>query len=222
MLTSLTSASSISSIPPLENGDRLSRYEFEQRYQAMPHLKKAELIEGVTYMASPLRIRSHSEPHGLLMTWLGTYRAFTPGIVLGDSPTVRLDFNNELQPDAVLFVPGRQATIGVDDYIEGAPELVVEIAASSAAIDLHDKKLVYRRNHVQEYLVWRTLEQQFDWFMLQADEYISLAADDQGMLRSRVFPGLWLAMPALLMGDMATVLMKLQEGLNAPEHEDFK
>jgi Uma2 family endonuclease len=222
MVTTPNPAQPILAIPPLENGDRLSRSEFERRYQAMPKLKKAELIEGTTYMASPLRIKSHGEPHGLLITWLGTYRAFTPGIVLGDSPTVRLDPDNEPQPDVVLFVPGRQATISTDDYIEGAPELVVEVAASSAAIDLHDKKRAYRRNYVQEYLVWRTLEYQFDWFMLQADEYVPLMADDRGIIRSRVFPGLWLAVSALLAGDMSVVLSGLQEGLSSPEHREFK
>ncbi len=208
-------------IPPLENGDQLSRFEFERRYQAMPHLKKAELIEGTVYMASPLRIRSHGEPHGLIITWLGTYRAFTPGTVVGNNSTVRLDLDNEPQPDAVLFVPGRQAAIGTDDYIEGAPELVVEVAASSAAIDLHDKKRAYRRNGVREYLVWRTLEQQFDWFGLQADEYVAQQPDENGIIRSQVFPGLWLAVSALLLGEMTTVLSVLQSGLNSTEHQEF-
>lgn len=60
-------------IPPLENGDRLSRAEFERRYQAMPQVKRAELIEGVVYMASPLRLKSHGEPHGDLIGWLWTF-----------------------------------------------------------------------------------------------------------------------------------------------------
>ncbi|MBW4465530.1 MAG: Uma2 family endonuclease [Pegethrix bostrychoides GSE-TBD4-15B] len=222
MLASPSPAQPILSIPPLENGDRLSRAEFERRYQAMPQVKKAELIEGVTYMASPLRIRSHGEPHGNLIGWLWSYKIATPGIVLGDNPTVRLDLDNEPQPDAVLFIPGRQAAISEDDYIEGAPELVVEIAASSAAIDLHDKKRVYRRNGVQEYLVWRTLEGQIDWFGLQADEYVSLTADERGIVRSRVFPGLWLAVAAMLSGEMALVLAELQHGLSSAEHDEFK
>lgn len=207
------------SIPPLENGDRLSRSEFERRYQAMPYLR-AELVEGVVYMASPLRMRSHAEPHGRLTTWLGTYQAFTPGLVLGIEPTVRLDPDNEPQPDAVLFIPGRQATISEDDYIEGVPELVVEVAASSVAIDLHDKKRAYRRSGVREYIVWRTLDHQLDWFALQADEYCQLP-DGQGMIRSQVFPGLWLAVSALLAGEMTTVLSVLQQGLNSPEHQAF-
>lgn len=208
-------------VPPLENGDRLSRSEFERRYTAMPQVKKAELIEGVVYMASPLRIKSHGEPHGDLATWLGTYKAFTPGVVLGIEPTVRLDLDNEPQPDAVLLIPGRQATIGADDYIEGAPELVVEVAASSAAIDLHDKKRAYRRNQVQEYIAWRTLERQLDWFVLEADEYQAQRLDDQGIVRSRIFPGLWLAVSALLAGDMTAVLTVLQQGINSLEHQAF-
>ncbi len=203
------------SVPPLENGDRLSRHEFERRYQAMPQVKKAELIEGVTYMASPLRIKSHGEPHGNIIGWLWTYKTAKPGVVLGDNPTVRLDPDNEPQPDAVLFIPGRQAIISADDYIEGAPELVVEVAASTVSIDLHDKKRAYRRSGVQEYIVWRTLDGQLDWFVLEDDEYILLSADEQGIIRSRVFPGLWLAVSALLEGDMRTVLSVLQTGLQS-------
>ncbi len=217
----VTIANQILSIPPLESGDRLSRTEFERRYQAMPPVKKAELVEGVVYMASPLRIKSHGEPHGWLTTWLGTYQAFTPGIVLGIEPTVRLDPDNEPQPDAVLFIPGPQASISNDDYIDGAPELIGEVAASGAAIDLHDKKRAYRRNHVQEYLIWRTLEGQFDWFFWRADEYILQQPDQEGILRSKIFPGLWLAVSALLAGDLAAVLSVLQQGLNSSEHQAF-
>ncbi len=217
----VTTPKQLLSIPPLENGDRLSRAEFERRYQAMPHLKKAELIEGVVYMASPLRIKSHGEPHGNLIGWLWNYKTATPGVVLGIEPTVRLDPDNEPQPDAVLFIPGQQASISEDDYIEGPPELLVEVAASSAAIDLHDKKRAYRRSGVLEYIVWRTLEQQLDWFRLEADEYVSLAIDEQGIIRSQVFPGLWLAVMALLAGDMVTVRSALQAGLDSPEHQDF-
>ncbi|MDR5639075.1 Uma2 family endonuclease, partial [Thermosynechococcus sp. PP42] len=144
-------------LPPLESGDRLTRDEFERRYAAMPQLKKAELIEGIVYVASPLRYRSHGQPHLFLITWLGTYCAATPGVEAADAPTIRLDADNEPQPDAILRLShGGRSRITADDYIEGAPELVVEIAASSAAYDLHDKLRVYRRNGVQEYLVWCT------------------------------------------------------------------
>ncbi len=209
------------SIPPLENGDRLSRPEFERRYAAMPHLKKAELIEGMVHMAAALRVRSHGQPHGQIMAWLGTYQAYTRGTVVGDNCTVRLDLENEPQPDALLLVPGRQATIDEDDYIDGAPDLVVEVAASSVAIDLHDKKQAYRRNGVQDYIVWRTLDGELDWFVLAADDYVRQQPDQQGILRSQGFPGLWLAVSALLSGEMTTVLAVLQQGLNSPEHQAF-
>ncbi|MGL5807940.1 MAG: Uma2 family endonuclease [Xenococcaceae cyanobacterium] len=208
-------------IPPLENGDRLTRHEFERRYQAMPQIKKAELIEGVVYVPAALRFRSHSQPHSFIMTWLGVYQAFTPGVSIGDNPTVRLDLDNEPQPDAVLLIDRGQAEISEDDYVEGAPELIVEVAASSAAYDLHDKKRAYRRNGVQEYLVWRVYDRQLDWFSLEAGEYILLEPDSTGIIRSVIFPGLYLAVSALLSGEMTIVLEILQQGLNTSEHQEF-
>ncbi|HEY9612638.1 Uma2 family endonuclease, partial [Allocoleopsis sp.] len=167
-------------IPPLENGDRLNRYEFERRYNATPNLKKAELIEGIVYMPAALRFKSHSQPHAWIMAWLGNYEAMTPGVALGDAPTVRLDIDNEPQPDAVLLIApeaGGQARLSDDDYIEGTPELVVEIAASSVAIDLHAKKQAYRRNGVKEYIVWQVLDQKISWLYLDKGEYLDLPTD---------------------------------------------
>lgn len=210
--------------PPLESGDRLTRHEFERRYTAMPHLKKAELIEGVVYVPSPLRFNSHGQPHGDLIIWLGVYKVATPGVKLADNATVRLDLDNEPQPDAVLLIDerlGGQARISQDDYIEGAPELVAEVAASSAAIDLYDKKRAYRRNGVREYIVWQILENKLDWFSLQNDEYVLLEPDADGIIKSFVFPGLWLNVTALLAGEMTTVLALLQQGLNSQEHVEF-
>lgn len=207
-------------ILPLEAGDRLSRHEFERRYNAAPHIHKAELIEGVVYVASPVRARRHGMPHGLVITWLGNYTAATPGVELGNNPTVRLDLDNEPQPDALLRLEtGGQSRITDDDYIEGAPELIAEVAASSAAYDLHDKKHAYCRNGVQEYIVWRVLDQQLDWFELQAGEYVVLPPDEDGISRSRVFPGLWLQVSALLARNLAEVLTILQVGIGSPEHD---
>lgn len=211
-------------LPPLENGDRLNRYEFERRYNAMPHLKKAELIEGVVYMAAALRFRSHGQPHGWLITWLGVYESATAAVELGIEPTVRLDLDNEPQPDAVLLLKeqyGGQARLSEDDYVEGAPELVAEIAASSAAIDLGDKKRAYRRNGIKEYIVWQVFEQKLDWFTLQEGEYVPLPVDEDGIIRSQVFPGLWLAVDDLLAGNMARVLAVVQEGATSPEQAAF-
>lgn len=211
-------------IPPLESGDRLTRQEFEHRYTAMPHVKKAELIEGIVYVASPLRFQRHAEPHSLLIVWLGIYQVATPGVRIGDNATVRLDLDNEPQPDVVLLIDeqrGGQARISEDDYVEGAPELVAEVAASSASNDLHDKKRTYCRNGVREYIVWQILENKLNWFSLQNGEYVLLEMNAQGIIKSQVFPGLWLSVTDLLAGNMTRVLTVVHSGLNSPEHEAF-
>lgn len=209
-------------LPPLENGDQLTQTEFERRYQAMPNLKKAELIEGIVYMASPLRITNHGNPHARIITWLGNYWSATPGIELGDNCTVRLDTVNEPQPDALLRIEvGGQSIISQDGYVEGAPELIAEIAASTVSIDLHQKLEVYLRHQVQEYLVWRVYDQEFDWFRFKNGEYIQLQPNSQGLICSEIFPGLWLDKTALLAGNLTQVLGLLQQGLNSPEHQQF-
>jgi Uma2 family endonuclease len=212
------------SLPPLETGDHLTRAEFERRYDAMPQLKKAELIEGVVYMPSPVRWDRHGGPHFDLITWLGTYRAHTPGVRGGDNSTLRLDLNNEPQPDAVLIVlpsHGGRVQLSPDDYVVGAPELVAEVAASSASIDLNTKWDVYQRNGVREYVVWRVLDGAVDWFVLRGGQYDPLSLSPAGRYESEAFPGLWLDPGALVRLDLAAVLQVLQQGLASPGHATF-
>jgi Uma2 family endonuclease len=204
--------------PPLENGDRLTRHEFERRYAEMPEDCKAQLIEGIVYMSAALRFQSHGKPHSLVNTWLGVYQAFTDGVEIADAPTVRLDECNDPQPDIALFLQsemGGQVTLSEDDYLEGAPELLVEISASTVSIDLGAKKTAYERNGVQEYIVWRVLDQEIDWFYLEAGRYVDLFPDADGILRSRRFPGLWLDRTALLASNMKHVLHILQTGIDS-------
>jgi len=208
----------------LENGDRVTREEFERRYHRMPNVKKAELIEGVVYVASPLRYQKHGQPHSDIMTWLGVYRAATPRVYSADNTTVRLDFDNEPQPDALLRLDesvGGNSRISEDDYLEGAPELIVEIASSSASYDLHDKLKVYRRNGVREYLVWLVEDQEFRWYVWREGIYQQLSPDESGILKSPFFLGLWLDVPALLAGEMGQVLSALNSGINSSEHKAF-
>ena len=211
-------------IPPLENGDHLTCSEFERRYHAMPPGTKAELIEGVVYMASPVRVKGHGKPHAQIIALLFNYCVATPGVEIGDNITVRLDLDNEPQPDVALWISedcGGRAIISSDDYLEGAPELIVEVAASSVAFDLHEKLRLYRRNRVEEYLIWRAYDNAFDWFSLQNEEYVRLTPDDTGLIASRVFPGLRLNVVALLQGDAAQALADLQTGLRDEGHTAF-
>lgn len=120
VLISTPTAGQPKPVPPLESGDRLTRAEFERRYEAMPNLKKVELIEGVVYIASPVRVNQHAHPHAALVTWLGVYQAATPGTQVGDNSTVRLDIDNEPQPDAFLrLLPeyGGQSRTSEDGYV---------------------------------------------------------------------------------------------------------
>ena len=210
---------------PLENGDRLTRREFERRYAARPDIKKAELIEGVVHMPSPVRFASHGEPHSWILAWLTTYSAHTPGVRVADNATVRLDSNNEPQPDALLRIEpeaGGRSRLSDDDHVEGAPELIVEIASSSAAYDLHDKLHAYLRNGVREYVVWRVYDVALDWFVSKDGDYVPSVPDAAGgVIRSEVFPGLRLAVDALLVGDVARVLAVLREGIGTAEHVKF-
>ena len=202
-------ANSAATLTILENGDHLDRVEFERRYTAS-NIKKAELIEGLVYVASPLRFTPHAEPHGRIIGWLIAYQAMMTGLKVGIEPTVRLDADNEPQPDAVLFRLGGNAQVDEDGYITGSPELIVEIAASTVSYDLHDKKRSYERNGVKEYIVWRTLDQAIDWFILENDKYVELAPDEAGIMHSHEFEGLRLNVTAILNGDMSAVLKTLQ------------
>jgi Uma2 family endonuclease len=220
----LTADQGNGAIPLLENGDRLTRAEFERRYDAMPDLKKAELIEGEVYMPSPVRYRRHGHPHTRLITWLGAYETNTPGVETAGNGSVRLDLDNELQPDVLLIIRpdhGGQARISEDDYIEGAPELVAEVASSSASYDLGKKLNVYRRCGVLEYVVWRVLDRQVDWFVNRDGRFELLPPSADGIIRSTVFPGLWLDPAALVQGKKKTVQEILEQGFNSPEHAEF-
>jgi Uma2 family endonuclease len=213
-----------SDLPPLNAGDRLSRAEFERRYHAHAEIKKAELVEGIVYMPSPARFAQHGQPHGYMVAWLGLYCSATPGVLLGDNATTRLDYENVVQPDALLRLDpalGGRSRVTSDDYLSGPPEMVVEVAASSVSYDLGVKRRVYARSGVQEYLAAQAYEQRVDWFVLREGVYETLQPDQDGILRSEVFPGLWLPVDALWAGDLAVMIAGLQRGLSSPEHAAF-
>ena len=195
---------------PLHSGDRLTRAEFHRRYLASPTTRKAELVEGVVYVTSPVSAR-HAEPHGWMIGWLVAFKARHPDIRLHDNATVYLDADNEVQPDACLWreEPGGPR-LNDDGYIEGAPQLVVEVAVSSASYDLHDKLHAYRRNRVREYVVWRVEDEVIDWFRWREGAYERVEPDERGVIESETFLGLRLHVAKLLAGDLAGVLAELE------------
>ncbi len=197
----------------MENGDSLHSREFLRRYERMPWMKKAELIEGVVYLGSRVTAL-HGRADGLIQAWLGTYASRHPETEALPNATVILDAENTFQPDALLrLLPehGRLTRVNEDGYLTGPPELVVEVAASSASIDLRDKRRTYCRNGVREYQVWLLAEARLEWFCLEEDEYRPQLPDADGLLRSRGFPGLRLPVESLLAGNTAKVLAALAE-----------
>lgn len=175
-------------------------------------------------MSSPVRAASHGRPHAIIMAWLSDYWTATPGADLLDNATVRLDLDNEVQPDAALRIDeeyGGQSRVSADDYIEGPPEMIVEIAGSSAAYDLHDKLQAYQRNGVQEYIVWTMYPRRLDWFRLREGAYEPLRLDGDGIIRSEVFPGLQLQVDALLARDIPRLLATLHAGIQLDTHAAF-
>ena len=209
-------------IPTLRHGERLSRAEFERRYEAMPDVK-AELLEGVVYMSSPVSV-DHGYPHSDLVTWLGVYKAFTPGTAASDNSTTRLSASSEPQPDVSLHILeecGGQSVVDEDRYLAGSPELLGEVSRSSADYDRKVKLPIYRRAGVREFILWRVDDEELDWYVLRAGEYEQLVADEEGIIRSETFPGLWLSVAAMIRGDAAAVLKTLQKGIDSPEHTAF-
>ncbi|QDU38334.1 hypothetical protein Mal4_26610 [Maioricimonas rarisocia] len=175
-------------------------------------------------MQAAVRFRQHGNPHARLITWLGCYEAGTPGTAVADNTTIELGPENDAQSDAALLIlpeSGGHCRINEDGYLDGAPELVAEVAASSASYDLHDKRDLYRTSGVQEYIVWMTLEQRLLWYRLVDGEFVELAADSGGIIRSKAFPGLALERQALLTGNMQRVLDVLKAEMATAPHSDF-
>jgi Uma2 family endonuclease len=210
-------------IPPLVDGDRLTVQEFLRRYEAMPQIKKAELIEGVVHMPSPVSL-DHGEPDGMLITWLGHYRIYTPGTQMLPNVTTVLDIGENCpQPDSCLRIApecGGQSGTSPKRYIAGAPEWVGEVSATTTAHDLHDKLRAYQRNGVKEYVVWCVKDRSIRWFVLHGDVFRTMQ-HRVGVVKSKIFPGLWLDSAAMLHGDMVKVLKILHKGLGSEGHRRF-
>jgi Uma2 family endonuclease len=208
-------------LPLLENGDRMTQAEFHRRYEAYPDHVKYELIGGIVFMASPLR-RTHGRYHVDLGTVFNLYQIGTPGVDVADNATAILGEESEPQPDLAIRILtefGGQSQINADKYLEGAPELVAEIALSTRAIDLHLKKLDYQRAGVIEYVVLCVEEQKLYWFHFPSGE--SLTPNREGIYRSRVFPGLWIDGPALMAQEGSRLVQVVQQGLASRAHAAF-
>jgi Uma2 family endonuclease len=210
-------------IPTLLNGDHLTVPEFERRYEAVQEDQRAELIEGIVVMSPPIS-SDHGKANSLLDWLLRHYAAATPGVVCAVNASVRLDGSNEYQPDVMLWIESgnmAKAKVGANGLLEGCPEMVVEIALSSSSYDMHEKMEVYSRNQIPEYFVWEVMDARLHWFALKEGQYVPLEGGQGGIVRSRIFPGLWLDLHALSCGDDKKALRALDRGLKSATHKAF-
>lgn len=208
--------------PPLLEGDRLTSDEFIHRWEAMPDLKFAELLDGQVFMASPLSC-GHGDFDFTLAGWICTYTAATPGCRGGTNATWLMGKHDVPQPDIALrILPGSGGQSRIEGvYASGAPELIVEVAASSYSRDLGVKRRLYERMGVREYIVALVNRRELIWLELVDGSYRALETDADGVTRSRCFPGLWLYEEALWELDTARVLAVLQQGISSTQHAEF-
>lgn len=164
-------------------------------------------------MPSPMRFVQHGQPQAAINAWLGFYAAHTSGVHCGGSSTLKIDESNEYEPDGMLFYDKGQVVIAEDGYLQGVPELVVEVAASTVAIDSTVKFEVYESKGVKEYLLWNTVATEITWYHRSKEKFVPLKADREGILKSKAFPGLWLNVAAMLGFDQKAVLKTLQLGM---------
>lgn len=201
-------------IPQLNSGDVLDRDEYLRRYEAAHEKLKAERINGRVYLMNALRARQHGNPHLLLGGWLFTYAMSNPDLNLSDNATLHLDTSNDPQPDLCVYRTGGRATLNDEGYLVGVPEMIVEIAGSSASYDFGEKRDVYEAAGVGEYLVFETIEGRIEWWRHDGSRFIDVPR--QAMIyKSATFPGLWLDGEALRSADRFRLIETLRQGMQS-------
>ncbi len=210
-------------LPPLEVGQHLDQPTFHERYEAMPPIIKAELVEGIVYMPSPMR-GDHGGTTQVTAGWLFHYRWKTPRVAGEDGCTVKLDLHGEPQPDHMLRLPielGGKTRLDHEGYLTGPPELLIEVSRSSRSFDLKQKKADYERAGVVEYVVVELDPDRIHWFIRRGTRFVQMRPGPDGIYRSSVFPGLWLDPKALYSQDLDRLIAVLEQGLATPDHAAF-
>ena len=211
-------------VPPFETGDRMDQKTFHELYLTTPKGFKAELIGGAVHMASPVSIR-HGRPHRAITAWLHEYTQATEGTEWYSDVTVIMSNETEPQPDLSLLIypeAGGQTTENDRGFLVGAPELAIEVAVSSASIDLNAKKRDYEKYGVVEYLVVVVKAKLVHWFVRGKKGFVDMTPDSDGLLNSRVFPGLWLDPTGVFDRTPKKLLVALKLGLASTEHAKFR
>jgi hypothetical protein len=210
-------------VPPLRTGDRMTRAEYAADYEPLPKDFRAQLIEGVVYLSGPVKF-SHGRARGRLVGWAGMYAGYTPGVSGSLHVTTRLDELNEPEPDVSLLIDaasGGQTFASPDDFLVGPAEWIGEVVESRGAAEYGPKMAAYARNGVREYVIWCLEGDSIEWLSLRDGRYEPQTPDAAGIIRSEVFPGLWLDVLALIDDNFPRLWEVAERGLASPEHAAF-
>jgi Uma2 family endonuclease len=207
---------------PLVEGQRLDQPEFHRRYEAIASEARAELVNGVVFIPSPVG-PEHGRAHVPALVWLSYYEENTPGVEVLDNTSTVLGPQSEPQPDAQLRILSECGGRTETDrrFVQGVPELLVEVSHTTRYIDLGPKLDDYERAGVWDYVVCALEPDEVLWHVRQEGKLTAVSPDADGIHRSRVFPGLWLDPAALLARDTRRLRAVLDQGLATPEHAVF-
>jgi Uma2 family endonuclease len=217
--------STVATATELVTGERMDVEEFLRRWEELPDLKNAELIDGVVHVSSPVSLE-HGDLDTLILMWLAYYAHATPGCRAGNNSTWFM-LDSAPQPDAHLRIlpayggQSRERTRDKKSYSTGAPELAVEICVTSTDVDFGPKRKLYESAGVREYITIETFRERLIWRVLEDGVYASQLSSEDGILRSQIFPGLWLDVAAFWANDGAKMLAALNSGIAAEEHQRF-
>jgi Uma2 family endonuclease len=210
--------------PILFDGQRLDQPAFHEIYSQMPEDFRAELIDGVVYLMNMGVFEDHGRSDASINGLLYFYSVETPGTIVQANTTTKLGPRSEVQPDSALLIDpdfGGRTRSDPGRFTVEAPELVVEISNSTLRLDLNTKKRVYEEAGALEYVVFDIPHRKFHWFALSECHFEPLQIGDDGLYRSKAFPGLWLDEAAFVRGDGRSVMASLRLGLESPEHAAF-
>jgi len=184
---------------------------FEQFYKLVDEKTRADLLDGKIIRDSPA-----IPIHGMVVTWLTVLlhnytEKLDLGKVLNATVTVRLTIYNSPEPD-IFFISKKRLGIIIDKYVNGPPDLCVEvISRSSRKYDRGRKFVLYAEHGVKEYWIIDPLKNTVEWFENHDGEFVQIQPDAQGRLHSKILPGFWLKPEWLAANPLPVVLEVLQE-----------